>query len=89
MPHLAAPALGAFLIATTISVIAASAVSFFFGIDIIQTLLAFAPGALEGLTVLAYQMNIDPAYVAAHHVVRFVALVIAVPLIARRLARGT
>jgi membrane AbrB-like protein len=88
LPHIAGPALGAFLIAATISVIAASAVSFFFGIDIIQTLLAFAPGALEGLTVLAYQMNIDPAYVAAHHVVRFVALVVAVPLIARRLARG-
>ena len=88
LPHLAGPALGAFLIAATISVIAASTISFFFGIDIIQTLLAFAPGALEGLTVLAYQMNIDPAYVAAHHVVRFVALVIAVPLIARRLARG-
>ena len=32
-------------------------------------------------------MNIDPAYVAAHHVVRFVALVIAVPLLARRLAQ--
>ena len=39
--------------------------------------------------MLAYQMNIDPAYVAAHHVVRFVALVIAVPLIARRLARNS
>ena len=36
--------------------------------------------------MLAYQMNIDPAYVAAHHVVRFVALVVAVPLVARWLA---
>jgi membrane AbrB-like protein len=87
LPHIAGPALGAFLIAATLSVIGACTVTFVFGVDIIQTLLAFAPGALEGLTVLAYQMNIDPAYVAAHHVVRFVALVIAVPLLARRLAR--
>lgn len=89
LPHIAGPALGAFLIAATLSAIAAGAVTLIFGISIVQTLLAFAPGALEGLTVLAYQMNIDPAYVAAHHVVRFVALVIAVPLIARRLARNT
>lgn len=87
LPHIAGPALGAFLIAATLSVIGASAVTLIFGVDIIQTLLAFAPGALEGLTVLAYQMNIDPAYVAAHHVVRFVAMVIAVPLLARRLAK--
>ena len=89
LPHIAGPALGAFLIAATLSAIAAGAVTLIFGISIVQTLLAFAPGALEGLTVLAYQMNIDPAYVAAHHVVRFVALVIAVPLIARRLARNS
>jgi uncharacterized membrane protein AbrB (regulator of aidB expression) len=37
--------------------------------------------------VLAFQMNIDPAYVAAHHVVRFVALVLAVPILARWLGR--
>ena len=88
LPRLAVPALGAFLIALVISAAAAVAVTLLFGVNIIQTLLAFAPGALEALTVLAYQMNIDPAYVAAHHVVRFVAIVIAVPLVARWLSRG-
>ena len=62
-------------------------VTLLFGVNFIQTLLAFAPGALEALTILAFQMNIDPAYVAAHHVVRFVALVAAVPLVARWLSR--
>jgi membrane AbrB-like protein len=88
LPRIAVPALGAFGIAVAFSTLAALAVTLLFGVNIIQTLLAFAPGALEALTVLAYQMNIDPAYVAAHHVVRFVALVIAVPIIARWLARG-
>jgi len=32
-------------------------------------------------------MNIDPAYVAAHHVVRLLALVAAVPLLSRWLRR--
>lgn len=89
LPRIAGPALGAFAIAVLFSALAAGTVTLLFGVNIIQTLLAFAPGALEALTVLAYQMNIDPAYVAAHHVVRFVALVIAVPIIARWLARGS
>jgi hypothetical protein len=88
LPRLAAAALGAFVIAIVLSAAGAGLVTLLFGVDIIQTLLAFAPGALEALTVLAFQMNIDPAYVAAHHVVRFVALAIAVPILARWLARG-
>jgi membrane AbrB-like protein len=89
LPRILGPALGAFAIAVAFSALAAVTVTLLFGVNIIQTLLAFAPGALEGLTVLAYQMNIDPAYVAAHHVVRFVAMVIAVPIVARWLARGS
>ena len=87
LPRLAGPALGAFAIAIVVSALAASAVTLLFGVGIIQTLLAFAPGAMEALTVIAFQMNIDPAYVAAHHVARFVALVVAVPILARWLER--
>jgi uncharacterized protein len=87
LPRIAAPALGALLITSTISAAAALSVTLMFGISFIQTLLAFAPGAQEALTVLAFQMNVDPAYVAAHHVVRFVGLVAAVPLLAGWLAR--
>lgn len=87
LPRIAVAALGAFAIAVVTSAAGAAVVTLLFGVNIIQTLLAFAPGALEALTVLAFQMNIDPAYVAAHHVVRFLALVIAVPILARWLAR--
>lgn len=87
LPYIAGPALGAFAIAVFLSVISAAAVTLLFGVNIIQTLLAFAPGGLEALTMLAYQMNVDPAYIAAHHVARFVAIIIAVPIIARWLSR--
>lgn len=56
------------------------------GIDLGRIAVAYAPGALEALTAVAYQFNIDPAYVAAHHVVRFVALSVSIPLLARWLA---
>jgi membrane AbrB-like protein len=88
LPHIARPALVAFGIASLVSAVAAVAVTLLIGVNFIQTLLAFAPGALDALTILAYQMNIDPAYVAAHHVVRFVALVAAVPILARWLGRS-
>lgn len=87
IPHVLRPALIAFGLALVISFAAAAAVSLLFQLSIVQTLLAFAPGAFDALIILAYQMNIDPAYVAAHHVVRFVALVIAVPILARWLGR--
>jgi len=89
LPRIAAAAFGSLVVTIAISAIGAVLVTLIFGVNIIQTLLAFAPGALEALTILAFQMNIDPAYVAAHHVVRFVALVIAIPFLARWLARGT
>jgi membrane AbrB-like protein len=87
LPRLARPALAAFAIASAVSVVAAASVTLLFGVNIVQALLAFAPGALDALTLIAYRMNIDPAYVAAHHVARFVALSAAVPLVARWLDR--
>jgi membrane AbrB-like protein len=87
LPGLAVPALVAFGIASAVSLAAAAIVSASLGVQFIQALLAFAPGALDALTILAYQLNIDPAYVAAHHVVRFLALVAAVPLLARWMDR--
>lgn len=89
LPRIAAAALGAFAIALVLSSLGALAVTLLFGVNIIQTLLAFSPGALEALTIVAFQMNIDPAYVAAHHVVRFIALAIALPILARWLGRGS
>jgi membrane AbrB-like protein len=87
LPRIAGPALGAFAIAGIVSAASAGAVTVVLGVSFLQTLLAFAPGALDALIILAYQMNIDPAYVAAHHMARFLALVAAVPLLARWLDR--
>ncbi len=89
LPRILVPALVAFGLAFSISAVSAGAVSVLLGVNFIQTLLAFAPGALDALVILAYQMNIDPAYVAAHHVVRFLAMVAAVPIVARWLERRT
>jgi membrane AbrB-like protein len=87
LPHIAGPALVAFAIAALISAGGAALVTLLFGVNFIQTLLAFAPGGFEALTIVAFQVNVDPAYVAAHHVARFLALAAAVPILARWLDR--
>lgn len=48
-------------------------------------LLAFAPGAVEAMTVLAFAFGVDPAYVAALQLARFAAIALLVPLIGRRI----
>jgi membrane AbrB-like protein len=83
LPRLLRPALVAFGLASVISFAAAGLVSLLFGVNIIQAVLAFAPGGLDTMVILAYAMNIDPAYVAAHHLARFLAMVIAVPVLGR------
>jgi membrane AbrB-like protein len=87
LPRLVGPSLAAFAIAAAISVASAALVAQAFGISFVQALLAFAPGAQEAVVILAFAMGFDPAYVAAHHVVRFLALAAIVPLLVRWLGR--
>lgn len=81
--------LGAFAIGLGLSGVAAFIAYETLGIGFGKIALAYAPGALEALTVLAYQFNLDPAYVAAHHVVRFVCIALLVPVLARRMAAAS
>ncbi|WP_279481771.1 AbrB family transcriptional regulator [Aureimonas sp. SK2] len=87
MAELLTASLGAFAIGLGLSGLAGLVAFALLGIAFGKIALAYAPGALEALTVLAFQFNLDPAYVAAHHVVRFVGLALIVPILARRLPR--
>ena len=58
-----------------------------FDIHPAQIALAFAPGALEALTIIAFSLGVDPAYVASHHVARFIMIAVTVPFLARWLNR--
>ncbi|MEF2072223.1 AbrB family transcriptional regulator [Consotaella aegiceratis] len=84
--QMAPAALGAFAIGLLISGIAGFVAHLLLAIDFGKLALAYAPGALEALTVLAFQFDLDPAYVASHHVVRFVCIALLVPFLARRVS---
>ncbi len=84
LPSIALASVTAFCAAMLITALTAWAASVWLGIAFVQTFLAFAPGALEAVAILAFAMQVDPAYVAAHHVVRFFVLALIVPVLARR-----
>jgi len=75
--------IGAFLTAFAAAVGGALAVSLATGLDLSRLLIAYAPGGLEVMVILAFALDVDPAFVAAHHLARFVAMTALVPLLAR------
>ena len=68
-----------FVIAMAIAVAGAVVASAAADLPIALTLLAFAPGGLEAMTIMAFALNLDPAYVAAHQVARYIGLVLVMP----------
>lgn len=54
------------------------------GIGFAALLLAFVPGGLAEIGMLALILNIDPVFVASHHAVRVLLITVTVPLLASR-----
>jgi len=89
--------LGAFAVGMGIALAMSGFVAWGLGLPFGQVLLAFAPGGLEAMTLLAFLLNLDPAFVAAHQLARYIAMVVLIPAITRRVlgppaalaARGT
>ncbi len=50
-------------------------------IPIGQALLACAPGGLEVMTLLAFMLDLDPAFVAAHQIARFTTMILVLPFV--------
>ncbi len=48
-----------------------------------EALVAFAPGGVEAMSILALALGLDSVFVASHHIVRFVFIGLALPMIIR------
>ena len=80
-------ALGSFLVAMAVATIFILIVAHFFPFSIANIVIAFAPGAQDTMMVLALALHLDPVYVGAHHLARFLVVTIAIAVSARRVAR--
>jgi uncharacterized protein len=70
-----------FAIALGISTLGAVGASVLAGLPLALTLLAFSPGGLDAMTLMAFALGLDPAYVGAHQIARYIGMVLLMPAV--------
>jgi uncharacterized protein len=85
--------LGALAVGTAVASVFAVAAALLLSLPVGDVVMAFAPGALEAMTTLAFALNLDPAYVGTHHIARLIFVSLVVPVVVqvmrRRAKEGT
>ena len=74
-----AAGLGSFAVASAITAVFVVAVGWVTQVRFSDALVAFAPGAMDAMLALALTLHIDPIFVGAHHISRFVFVSITTP----------
>uniref|UniRef100_UPI002FC7575E AbrB family transcriptional regulator n=1 Tax=Bosea sp. (in: a-proteobacteria) TaxID=1871050 RepID=UPI002FC7575E len=74
-------AIGGFAVSMVVAFAFAWPAAWLAGVPYASAMAAFAPGGLEAMAMLAFAMGLDPLYVGAHHLARFMLLGLAMPLI--------
>lgn len=70
-------------LAILISAVIALVMSWITGFSFAQIWIAYAPGGVEGMSAMALSLNLDPVFVATHHIFRIVALIALLPVLLR------
>lgn len=83
-----AAAFGSFAVAVTIAAVFAAGLISILSLRAAEVMIAFAPGSVDAMMLLALALNLDPVYVGAHHLTRIFFVSLTMPLIARRSARA-
>lgn len=76
--------LGSVILAVAITGMLAWAVAGITSFPFLQVLLAYAPGGIEMMTVLSLSLGLDPAFVAGHQLLRFLAVCLILPFLVTR-----
>jgi membrane AbrB-like protein len=85
--HLAGAALGALIVGLGVAFACAVAAAWLLSLDAGPMTIAYAPGAIDAMMVLALALNYDAAFVGAHHLSRFVVVLAAMPLVVHIMQR--
>ena len=76
-------AFGSFATAVLIVAVFAAGLVNFLSLPPAEVMIAYAPGAVDAMMLLALALNLDPVYVGAHHLTRIFFVLLTMPLIAR------
>ncbi|WP_431854873.1 AbrB family transcriptional regulator [Azospirillum sp.] len=74
------PAVGSVAIALCLSAAFAGAGAAWLGVPFGQLWIAYAPGGLEAMTIVAFALGLDAAFIGTHHVVRFLGIGVLTPV---------
>ena len=59
----------------------------FVKVSVAEVMIAYAPGSVDAMMLLALALHLDPVYVGAHHLSRIFFVSLTMPMVARRKAR--
>jgi len=71
------------LLLVSFSVIAAVAATFIIDKNFFSLLLAYCPGGIYEVAVIAIAFDLDPEFVAFHHIIRLLMILFIVPMIVK------
>jgi membrane AbrB-like protein len=74
-------AIGGFVVSMAVAFAFAWPAAWLAGVPYASAMAAFAPGGLEAMAMLAFAMGLDPLYVGAHHLTRFMLLGLLMPFV--------
>jgi len=76
-------ALGSFAVAISICTLFVVVLTAFVPLRIADVVVAFAPGAQDTMMVLALALHLDPIFIGAHHLARYILVSLSVPMLGK------
>src|SRR3954470_16712776 len=71
--------LGALAVGTTVGCLFAVVVAWALNLRLPDVVMAYAPGAIEAMTIIAFALHLDPVFVGVHHLARFTFMSLVLP----------
>lgn len=80
-------AFGSFAVAVAIVSVFAAASAWLVKLQLSDIVVSYAPGALDAMMILALALHLDPIFVGAHHVARFLLISLSLPVFVKLYGR--
>ena len=71
--------IGALLVGSTVGCLFAAGVAWALNLRLADVVMAYAPGAIEAMTIIAFALHLDPVFVGVHHLARFTFMSLVLP----------
>src|SRR5215467_2353039 len=75
-------ALGAFAVSLIVTAMIGVAVTLVVPLPVSDLIVAYAPGAVDAMMILALALHLDPVFVGAHHLIRVFVVSLGLPIVA-------